>query len=210
MIDLLLDLCARRGFPAHAAADRSAFLGELAAAGRRAGKRRLALDPDEAAHLAACGIDWPLAQRTDDLLRIAMIVRAADSPDLDFVALLGDCFSGGDNEERRAVLRALPLLPDQARFTSLAVEACRTNVVPVFEAIACENPFPARHFADASFNQMVLKTVFVGLPLARVIGVERRRGPELERMARDYASERRAAGRSVPDDLALLWSETRT
>lgn len=131
--------------------------------------------------------------------RIALLV----DEDVD-VAALNDLFSHGDIDERRAILRALPRLRDPARFLPLAVEACRTSVIPVFEAIACDNAFPAAHFSDASFNQMVLKAVFVGVPLARVVGLDARRSPELARMAHDYAAERRAAGRTIPDDLSLL------
>ncbi|HSP79398.1 MAG TPA: EboA domain-containing protein, partial [Myxococcaceae bacterium] len=70
--------------------------------------------------------------------------------------------------------------------------------------IACENPYPASHFPEPAFNQLVLKAVFTGVPLARVVGLERRRNPELARMAADCASERRAAGRGIPTDLTLL------
>ena len=79
-------------------------------------------------------------------------------------------------------------------------------VTPIFEAIACENPFPSLYFSDESFNQMVLKAVFVGVSLERVVGLRARVTPELSRMAEDYAAERRAAGRTVPSDLALLGS----
>jgi hypothetical protein len=120
------------------------------------------------------------------------------------LALVEDRFRCGDNRERQAILRALPWLDDPRRFVRLAVHACRTNVTPVFEAIACDNPYPAEHFSDDAFNQMVLKTMFVGLPVARVVGLDRRRSAELRRMAEGYASERRAAGRPVPDDVALL------
>ena len=51
---------------------------------------------------------------------------------------------------------------------------------------------------------MVLKAVFVGLPLERIVGLEQRLTAELSRMALDYASERRAAGRPVPGDLSRL------
>jgi hypothetical protein len=71
----------------------------------------------------------------------------------------------------------------------------------VFEAIACENPYPAAHFPELNFNQMVLKALFTGVALERVIGLDGRVTPELARMANDYASERRAAGRSVPADI---------
>jgi hypothetical protein len=115
-----------------------------------------------------------------------------------------ELWAHGDNRERQAVLKALPLLPEPQRFEALAVEACRSNVLTVFEAIACENPYPRRYFAEPSWNQMVLKAVFTGVALARVDGVAERCNPELARMAADFAAERRAAGRPVPDDLALV------
>jgi hypothetical protein len=79
-------------------------------------------------------------------------------------------------------------------------------VETVFRAIACDNPYPAAHFPEASFNQMVLKAVFVGAPVSRIVGLSRRATPELRRMAEDYASERRAAGRAVPEDVTLVLS----
>ena len=51
---------------------------------------------------------------------------------------------------------------------------------------------------------MVLKALFTGVTLARIIGLDERVTPELGRMAADYASERRAAGRSVPEDLSRI------
>jgi hypothetical protein len=96
------------------------------------------------------------------------------------------------------------LLPEPERVVALGVEACRSSIQPVFEAIACENPFPARHFPEPNFNQMVLKALFTGVPLARILGLQDRVTAELERMARDFASERRAAGRPVPADIGRL------
>ena len=61
-----------------------------------------------------------------------------------------------------------------------------------------------RYFPELNFNQMVLKALFIGSPLARLVGLEERITPELVRMAEDYAAERRAAGRSVPEDIALI------
>jgi hypothetical protein len=115
-----------------------------------------------------------------------------------------EAWSRGDNRERQAVLKALPFVPSPERFVDLAVEACRTNVLTVFEAIACENPFPRDHFPDLNFNQMVLKAAFNGVALARIVGLDRRKNAELARMAGDFAAERRAAGRPVPADLELV------
>ena len=60
------------------------------------------------------------------------------------------------------------------------------------------------HFPDLGFNQMVMKAIFIEVPVARIEGLAGRRGPELVRMLEDYASERRAAGRPVPNDVSTL------
>jgi hypothetical protein len=86
----------------------------------------------------------------------------------------------------------------------LAVEACRTSVQTIFEAICCDNPFPARHFPNASWHQMVLKALFTGAPVARIVRLSERVTPELGRMVQDYASERRSAGRAVPADVGRV------
>jgi len=49
----------------------------------------------------------------------------------------------------------------------------------------------------------VLKALFIGVALSRIVGLDRRRGAELARMAAVYAAERRAAGRPVPSDIGL-------
>ena len=96
------------------------------------------------------------------------------------------------------------LLPRPERFLAIAVESCRSSVQSVFEAIACENAYPAAFFPEANFNQMVLKALFTGADVRRVGGLAERCGAELVRMAEDYASERRAASRSIPDGVGLI------
>lgn len=197
---------ARGWFQAAAGASPSGFLEAFSAAARRFGKGPAALDAAEEARLGQAGVDWPCqGWGRDELGRMALAVAAAgrwSGPQL--VETLETAYRQGDNRERQAVLRALPLLPEPERFLDLAVEACRTHVQPVFEAIACDNPYPARHFPELNFNQMVLKALFIGVPLDRVVGLGRRITPELVRMASDFASERRAAGRPVPADIGRL------
>ena len=136
---------------------------------------------------------------------MALLVKAADrAGEAELVPLVEDLYRRGENRERQSVLRSLPLLPRPERFLALAVDSCRTSVQPIFEAIACENPYPAAFFPELNFNQMVLKALFIEVALERILGLERRITPELRRMAKDYASERAAAGRSVPRDIALL------
>lgn len=186
--------------------DHDGFLAELAGAPRWLGKAPIALDPAEREALRVAGVSWPVeGWPLDQLGRVAMLVIASTrlAPS-ELERLLGDVHRQGETRERQALLRALPFMIMPERFVDLAVDACRTNELPVFEAIACENPYPAAYFPLLSFNQMVLKALFLGVGLDRVLGLERRRTPELARMAADYASERRAAGRSVPADIDRL------
>jgi hypothetical protein len=188
------------------APDRGALLEAFTAATRRLGRARLAPTEEEIARLAGAGVSWPIGTwGADELGRVALLVAAAAHwPEADLSALVEECYRQGDGAERQAVLRALPLLPGPERFLEIAVDACRSHIQPLFEAIACENPYPARHFPELNFNQMVLKALFTGVALARILGCDGRVTSELSRMAADFASERRAAGRSVPPDIGKL------
>jgi len=125
-------------------------------------------------------------------------------PPAGHVALVAELYRTGDINEKETVLRALPSLPDSARFVEIGIEAVRSNVLSIISAIACDNPFPQRHFPESAFNQMVMKCLFSGIALAHIVGLAQRRTPELRRMVDDYARERRAAGRPVPVDAALV------
>jgi len=166
---------------------------------------RVAVAPsvEEAQQLREAGALWVAQTSVDEIARVALLCAAVAGIDDPF-AIARSLYVGGDSRERAAVLRALPLLPDPLGFLSLATEGCRTNVRAVFEAIACENAYPSRWFPDRAFRQMVLKAIFVGVPIARIEGLRSRTSEELRRMARDYASERSAAGRSIPDDVHQL------
>lgn len=176
----------------------------FAAAPRHLGRSAVQLTADEAEQLQTAGLchgPW----EADELGRIAILARAAGVlDDAGLAALVEDCYRRGDTRERLAVLRALPLLAPADWAIEIGADACRSSVQPIFEAIACENPFPAWRFPDLNFNQMVLKILFTDVRLARIVGLDARLTPELARMAAAYASERRAAGRSVPPDIHRL------
>ena len=82
-----------------------------------------------------------------------------------------------------------------------AAEGIRTNMTSVFNAVALDNPYPANYLDDLAWNQMVLKALFVGSPLHRIYGLERRNNQKLSQMLVDYASERLAANRTVNSEL---------
>jgi hypothetical protein len=149
---------------------------------------------------------WLLAGASvDELARILLLDAAVGrSPREARGALASEWFRQGDNTEKRAVLRALPLLPDPACYADVAAMSCRSSVQSVFDAICCENPYPAAHLSDLHFNQMVLKALFTGVALDRIHRLNERQNAELARMAAGYASERTAAGRSVPADIGRV------
>ena len=140
-----------------------------------------------------------------DYLRLWLLTQAlpqlAPTAQPDWLVQL---FEAGELGEQVSILRVLPLLPDPARFLETGVQACRTNARDVFEAIVCENPFLVEHFPPLNFNQAIMKAIFMDVPISRVTDLARRITPELSRMAKGYASERRAAGRPVPNDAEFL------
>ena len=181
-------------------------------AGRELGHQVVVVDADLAADARALGVGW-LARGTSvsELARIILARAIVAAAPEDGPRALRTLYVEGDNDERAAILRALPLLDDGRPYASIAQEGCRSNVKTVFEAVACENPFPARFFGERAFCQMVLKAIFVGTRISRIEGLRERTTGELVRMAADYAAERRAAGRTVPEDVdALLATEGAT
>ena len=175
---------------------RTALLNDFAAAPRRLGKATVVLSEHERmafSDLAVCD-----GATVDELGRCALLAAAPEGEQADLVA---ECFRHGELREKRAVLRSLALLPRPERFCALAIDACRSHVQPVFEAICCDSRYPAAWFPDLAFRQMVLKALFTGVALDRIHGLDARIDAELVRMTQDYASERRAAGRSVPADI---------
>jgi len=190
---------------ARGAVDRNVVLGYYAGASRRMGKVALALAPAEVAQVQAQPQAGPLSHwGADEAYRALLLLTLAHLPPDGYVDLVQAIYRQGDAREQESWLRGLALLPGAERFLAAAVDACRTNILLLFQAIACENPYPARYFPELNFNQMVLKALFNNVALERIVGLGGRLNPELSRMADDYAAEREAAGRAVPVDLWLV------
>ncbi len=212
--DLLADVACRFAAPGGEAWFRAQreFGPAFAAAGRKLGTQPI--DEAAAAAITAAGLRWPVTG-ADECGRAALVLRFApqvserdrapvargsERTEYDVVALL----RRGEVRERQAVLRVLAALPEPARYVDAAIDcAHRSNIESVFAALACDNDF-VRLLPEVAFNQLVLKAVFVGAPVARIAGLAERTTPELVRMAQAYASERRAAGRPVPADIELI------
>jgi hypothetical protein len=166
------------------------------------------LSQHDAAFLQQAGwpSDIPLSQWTGaDVARLSLLLdRSRDTAPEDFLRDASACYEQGDASEQRSWCRGVSLLPAPERFLPLMIDACRTNILPLFESIACENPFPARHFPERNFNQLVLKALFNGIALERIVALQSRFNAELARMADDYVTEREKAGRSVPPDIWIV------
>ncbi|WP_286259919.1 EboA domain-containing protein [Streptomyces graminofaciens] len=107
----------------------------------------------------------------------------------------------GTAAERRAVLHALPHLVPGPDALPLVEDALRTNDTRLVAAAL--GPYAARHLAPHSWRHAVLKCLFTGVPVDEITDLPRRAraDAELARMLGDYAEERTAAGRPVPEDL---------
>jgi hypothetical protein len=153
------------------------------------------------AELPAARPHWTLT----DVVRLWLLLRGLEAiAEAEHTSWVLSLFEAGEIGEQVSLLRALSALPEPERFVETGEQACRHNSLDVFEAIVAENPFLAAHFPALSFNQAVMKAIFLQVSIRRIEGLERRITPELSRMAGDYASERRAAGRPVPEDATYL------
>jgi hypothetical protein len=110
-------------------------------------------------------------------------------------------YAQGTAAERRAVLHALPHLVPGPQALPLVEDALRTNDTRLLAAAV--GPYAARHLDAHHWRHAVLKCLFTGVPVTEVADLERRAHADIElaRMLGDYAAERTAAGRPVPEDL---------
>jgi hypothetical protein len=184
------------------------FAGWIAQASRFAPRRGLEPDAAELRRADQLVSGWnPDRWDVLETVRATLLLSRPDLTEPSFEDAFEDVFRYADEGEACALYRALALLPAPKRFLWRAGEGCRSNMLSIFEATACDTPYPARNFDDHAWAQMVIKAVFIGAPLSRVVGLDGRLSPELARMALDLADERRSAGRGVPHELWLCLGE---
>ncbi len=140
--------------------------------------------------------------RQGELARIYLLASALEAKPELFTDKVSKLIEMADTGELIVFLRYLPVLPGSEAFLAVAVEALRTNISDVFDAIALNNPYPATHFNEQQWNQMYLKAAFMQRDLLQIIGVDRRANADLARIISDYAHERWAASRDIDP---LFW-----
>ena len=169
---------------------------------RKTGKADLALSRTELLQAEDARPGWdPSGWSVDHAARTLIVLSYPATPQENYLGTLDHLFAAGEVGELVALYQSLPLLPEQASHVPRAVEGLRTNIKPVFAAIAHRNPYPAEQFSEAQWNQMVLKALFVELPLWPIVGLDERTNESLMRMLCDYAHERWSAHRFVSPEL---------
>lgn len=142
---------------------------------------------------------WATADLARTVLMLTAIERATDHG----ATIIDTLFRQGDESERATIARALALFDDEGRLKHLIAEAGRANSQQLITAVSLHNPYPRARYSDAEFNQMVLKNLFLRIPISEVDGLHERANSELSRMCEGYYDERSAAGRDVPEDIWL-------
>jgi hypothetical protein len=149
-----------------------------------------------------CG-RWMLASpegwSVDDAARVVLLDRL---PREAAAAEIEALYRYGDAAEKRAVLRALPLLRLPAPVAGpLLLDALRTNDTRL---VAAALGPAAKALPAPAWRQGVLKAVFMQLPLSGVADLDARADAELATMLAGLAEERRAAGRTLAADATEL------
>jgi hypothetical protein len=135
------------------------------------------------------------------LCRLFLMLRL---PTADNQKILNTIFETADMNKLVILYKGLYWLDNAGDFVMRAAEGIRTNMVDVFDAIACENPYPARYFGEQAWNQMVLKAIFMGRPLHRIHRLRDRKNQQLALILHDFIHERWSAGRTVTPELWQL------
>lgn len=131
------------------------------------------------------------------LSRIYVLVRTLEADIEFFTPKVANIIQVADTGELETFLKFLVLLPNPEKYKSSAVDALRTNISTIFNAIALNNPYPALYFDEQQWNQMYLKTAFMEGDLSAINDVDDRANKELTRIISDYAHERWAASRTI-------------
>ncbi len=141
-----------------------------------------------------------LIQQNADLLQIAriyLLIRVLESDKAYFSTKVANLIQVADTRELETFLKFLILLPNAGYYKQVGVEALRTNIEIIFDAIALNNPYPSIYFNDQQWNQMYLKAAFMRRNLGQIVDVEKRANVDLARIISDYAHERWAASRDI-------------
>ncbi len=187
---------------AAASGDKKALFLAFGMTPRKIGKDDLQLTAEELATAERVRPGWrPVAWSIDQAARMLLVLSYPAPEPAAYVSLMDQLFSAGEVRELAALYQGLPLYPHPPAFQLRCAEGLRTNMQSVFCAIAHHNPFPGEQLNDDQWNQLVLKSLFIGVPLDPIIGLDKRANAKLASILVDFAKERWAAKRPVSPEL---------
>jgi hypothetical protein len=137
---------------------------------------------------------------SQQITRIFLLCKVLQADKAFFTSKVAKLIEVADTSELETFLKFLIVLPNPEDYKNTAVEALRTNISTVFNAIAHNNPYPTLFFDDQQWNQMFLKTAFMQGDLSAILDIDKRANKDLARIISDYAHERWAAGRDIDPD----------
>lgn len=131
------------------------------------------------------------------IARVYLLIRVLEADEDFFFSKVENIIQVSDTGELETFLKFLVLIPNAGSYKNVAVEALRTNIATIFDAISLNNPYPSKFFNDQQWNQMYLKAAFMERDLSLIMDIETRANKDLVRIISDYAHERWAASRKV-------------
>lgn len=138
-----------------------------------------------------------------DAARILLLAEIISSKDISADQLFQLSYRYGDGGERASLIKGLALMQLSSDSTNFVIDVARTNSLELFSALVHKNPWPTIFFPEPAFNQLVLKSLFMGFNLVNVEGLRSARNPDLGRMTADYVQERIDAVREIPGSIWL-------
>lgn len=175
---------------------------------RAAGRRPLVGAFNERDEATTPGIEGPLKVghwRTDEAARVWLVSTAVQRTDAPHQALY-ETYDQGDTETRVACLRALNFVDGESVEVAMEIvhDAGRTYLEELMGAGWTNNPFSNKHLSDEEYRKAYLKALFCNVPVDGFLDLERRATPEMAQSLCEYADERLAAGRPVPDPVWVV------
>jgi hypothetical protein len=134
---------------------------------------------------------------SQQMARTYLLIRVLKADEVFFAPKVANIIQVADTSELETFLKFLIVLPHPEKYKKVAVDALRTNIATIFNAIALHNPYPSTYFDEQQWNQMYLKTAFMQGDLSAIRDIDKRANKELARIISDYAHERWAASREI-------------
>ncbi len=143
----------------------------------------------------------------DRAVRVLLLSNVQNKTKDDYCQTIETLFETAEINEAVALYTALPFLKYPEKWLYRATEAVRSNMGPVFDAIAFHNSYPAKYFSESAWNQLVLKCIFNDKPIHLIEELHERANQDLANILSDFAHERWAAHRTIPPQVWRLVSK---